>query len=310
MSLENNYQNFTSGNLPKAEFIRKNYEETHCRLFELASFLHKTDISNIEIKDHQVIMTYRKNGMRLLCEVNEFRTAPIETINFLHYEEEEVFVFNELLRNKKLLFDIGGNIGFYAVFAATTHPKLCIETFEPVPKMFSTLSKNIEINSLQSRVKAINMGFSDSEGNVSFYVYPFGGTNASMINVSDSIDAKEVISRVVKLDDYLQSKNQYPDIIKCDVEGAEKLVLMGGLESIKKAKPVLFFELLRKWSAKYNYHPNDVLGKLREFGYECFVPLRGKLKLFSLVNDDTMETNFFFLHKNAHKHHISDLVIL
>jgi FkbM family methyltransferase len=309
MSLEVNFKSFCAGSLPKAEFIKKNYEETYSKIFDLAYYLPKTDISKIEIKDHQVIMTFRRNRMNLLCEVDEFRTAPIETLNFLKYEEEEVSVFKQLLCGKKLFYDIGGNIGFYAVYAAMENPDLFVETFEPMPKMFSTLVKNIEINCLNERVHANNFGFSDSQGLVNFYIYPYGGTNASMKNVSNSDEAREVSAQVLRLDDFLKDKKQAPDIIKCDVEGAEKLVLMGGLETIRQNRPVIFFEILRKWSAKFNYHPNDILKALRELGYDCFVPNQGKLKPFTAVDDNTVETNFFFLHRDTHKIHIQDLVV-
>lgn len=309
MSLESNYKDFQSVKITKADFIKKNYSETFSSLFDLSSYLPNTDIKKIEIEDSKLIMTYRRNGMKLMCEKDEHRTAPIETINFLKYEEDEVSVFNELLKGKKLFFDIGGNIGFYAVNSATNYTNLKVQTFEPVPKMFQTLSQNIELNGLQPRVKTNNFGFSDAPGTVSFFIYPFGGTNASMVNVSDAKDAIQVTSKVLKLDDYVKETSLVPDIIKCDVEGAEKLVLMGGLETIKRHKPVMLFELLRKWSAKFNYHPNEVLTVLHEIGYKCFVPHNGKLKLFSKVDDSTLETNFFFLHSDVHQNEIKELVV-
>jgi FkbM family methyltransferase len=308
MSLDENYQQFTLGKIPKAEFIKKNYRESYQVLFDLSVYLEKTDIKSIEIKDQIVVMTYRKNDMKLICESSEYRTAPLETITFLKYEDEEVSVFHKLLKGKKLFFDIGGNIGFYAVFSAVEYPTLKVEAFEPVPKMFQTLSRNIEINQLQSRVQINNFGFSDKDGTVLFFVYPFGGTNASMANVSEAKDAKEVTSKVLRMDNYVRETGKVPDIIKCDVEGAEKLVMMGGLETIKASKPVLFFELLRKWSAKFNYHPNEIFATMREIGYEVYVPSCGKLKAFSLMDEATIENNFFFLHKQAHAQSISELV--
>ena len=308
MSLEINYKSFVSGKLPKADFIKKNYEESHRLLFEYSNFLKKTDISKIEISDGQVIMTFRKGGFKLLCENSEYRTAPLETLNFLTYEEEEVSIFNKLLVGKKNFYDIGGNIGFYAVNAAVVNPDVKIKTFEPIPKMFSTLQKNIDLNQLNHRVEAYNHGLSDSEKELSFFVYPFGGTNSSMINVSGSKDAVEVHSKVIRLDNFIQTNSHAaPDIIKCDVEGAEKLVLLGAINTIQTYKPVLFFELLRKWSAKFDYHPNEVLDILKEIGYECFVPSEGKLKKFQHIDESTTETNFFFLHTQSHYQHIKDL---
>lgn len=46
---------------------------------------------------------------------------------------------------------------------------------------------------------------------------------------------------------------------------------------IRKNKPILLFELLRKWAAKFNYHPNDVLQILEQLDYRCFAVESGKI---------------------------------
>jgi hypothetical protein len=48
-------------------------------------------------------------------------------------------------------------------------------------------------------------------------------------------------------------------LIKADVEGAELLVVQGGLQTIAKYRPLIFLELLRKRSKPFGYHPNDVI---------------------------------------------------
>lgn len=307
MSLRENYRRFTEGKIPKADYIRTNYESAFRPLFDISDFLRETEIEKIELTGGDVVMTY-KSGMKLACEQNEYRTAPIETINFLKYEDAEVSIFNTLVKGKKSFYDIGGNIGFYAVNAVIRNPSISVKSFEPVPKMFATLTKNVSLNKFQTQIEAVNMGLSDKEGSVSFFVYPFGGTNASMVNVSDNSNAQEVKAAITKLDSYVAKGNPPPDIIKCDVEGAEKLVLDGGIETIRKHKPVLFFELLRKWSAKFNYHPNEVIGTLRDLGYHCYTPHEGRLVKFDTMTEETSETNFFFLHPDTHAVHIRELV--
>ena len=60
-------------------------------------------------------------------------------------------------------------------------------------------------------------------------------------------------------------------------------------------------EMLRKWSAKFNYHPNDIIQLFEEIGYECYVIAdNGMLKRFGYVNEETIETNYFFLHPEVH----------
>ena len=56
-------------------------------------------------------------------------------------------------------------------------------------------------------------------------------------------------------------------------------------------------EMLRKWSAKYDYHPNDIIKILKDIGYECFFLRDEKLVKINQVNEKTKATNFFFIYK-------------
>ena len=62
--------------------------------------------------------------------------------------------------------------------------------------------------------------------------------------------------------------------------------------------------MLRKWSAKFNYHPNDIIDLFKNLGYHCYSLNEGKLIQFYTMNEDTIETNFFFLHKDYHSEQI------
>lgn len=64
------------------------------------------------------------------------------------------------------------------------------------------------------------------------------------------------------LDDYTAETKIRVDFIKCDVEGAELLVFKGAIDTIARDKPVIFSEILRKWSAKFNYNPNEIFDLL------------------------------------------------
>src|SRR3546814_19473727 len=87
------------------------------------------------------------------------------------------------------------------------------------------------------------------------------------------------------------------DVCSSDLE---YLVFQGGKDTLQKYKPVVFAELLRKWAKPFGYHPNDVLAYFNELGYCCFaVGIKGA-RLISEVTEDTVETNYVFLHCQAH----------
>ena len=91
------------------------------------------------------------------------------------------------------------------------------------------------------------------------------------------------------------------DFLKCDVEGAELLVIEGGLKSIEKYKPILFLEMLRKWSDKFGYHPDEIIEKLKSINYRCFKVIKTNLEEITEITDLEEATNFFFLHTEHHK---------
>jgi hypothetical protein len=112
--------------------------------------------------------------------------------------------------------------------------------------------------------------------------------------------AQKVACKIERLDSFVARTGTRIDFIKCDVEGAELLVLTGGSETLKKFKPMVFAEMLRKWAAKFNYHPNQIIEFMAGLGYRCFVGREGKLVEFKVMDENTIETNFFFLHGVAH----------
>jgi hypothetical protein len=114
---------------------------------------------------------------------------------------------------------------------------------------------------------------------------------------------------VKRLDEFIDENPVKIDFIKCDVEGAELLVYQGGLETIKRDNPIIFTEMLRKWSAKFNYHPNQIIDLMAEIGYDCFTVCDHNLSRFSLMDDTTLETNFFFLHREKHSQQIQNFML-
>lgn len=80
------------------------------------------------------------------------------------------------------------------------------------------------------------------------------------------------------IDHFVKEKNITKlDFIKCDVEGAEFMVYKGGVETFAKHTPIIFTEMLRKWAAKFGYHPNDIIDFFKQFGYNCYT-------YFTMVN--------------------------
>lgn len=297
--LKRAYQN---NQLTKADYIVKMHDR-HEAFFEYAAFLKDTDISRIEITEGQVVMTTRESGIRMICDPDDHRIAPLEILNFGHYEKEDCNMILRLIGDGFNVFDIGANFGWYSLNIAKLR-RGRVFAFEPMPKTYEYLKKNIALNGLNS-IEPFNFGFSDKEQALTFYYYPEGSGNASSVNLSGSEKIETISCPVKRLDDFVKEKGVAVDFIKCDVEGAELFVLRGSMGTLKKYKPVIFAELLRKWAAEFGYHPQEVVSLLKSQGYRCFIISEDRLAEISGIDDNTRETNFFFLHGEKHSSQIS-----
>lgn len=308
MTLDSLKKSYLDGSISKPEYI-KEMHMIHRYLFEYSEFIKETDIEKIEIISNQVIMTTRTTNIKILCDKDDFRLIPLEILNFGAYEENELKMILRLIDKNAHVFDVGANIGWVSMNISKKIKNVEIFAFEPIPKTFGYLNANISLNGL-SNIKTYNFGLSDEEKELEFFYYPEGSGNASSVNLSESSNVQKIICSVKRLDDFAAQNNLSVDFIKCDVEGAELFVFQGGMEVLKKDKPVVFTEMLRKWSAKFNYHPNQIISIFKDLGYGCFILHGERLKEFFAMDENTVETNFFFLHREKHHGQLQKLLLL
>jgi FkbM family methyltransferase len=300
---------YKSKKINKTEFIdiMHNFHEV---LFDFSQNLSKTEIKKIEINDTGVIFTTRETelqpgGVSFYVDIFDKRVCPIETFNFGQYELEDSEMLYKLVKNNDIIFDIGANIGWYSIHLSKKLIGTKIYSFEPIPETFSKLKKNVELNSINN-INLVNLPLSNEIQNLLFYYSPSATGASSSVNISEEKDIKKLECTTDTIDNFVSNnKIEKIDFIKCDVEGSELFVFQGGIESIKKYSPVIFTEMLRKWALKFNYHPNDIINLLKSMGYKCFYSSNGKLKEIDVILEDTIPTNFFFLHSVIH----TDLIL-
>lgn len=307
MSLFDLKAQYRAGALTKPAYIAAMHE-LHAGLFDYAEFMRATDIARIEIRDGAVVMTSRRAGIKMACDPLDWRMAPIEILNFGVYEQAEWEMMARLIEPGATVFDIGANIGWYSMNIALQAPTVQIHAFEPLPSTYRYLAQNVALNGL-SNVHLHPFGFSNCAGWLDFYFYPEGSVNASAADLGSSPNKRKLTCQVRTLDDFTAETGLPVDFIKCDVEGAEVFVFQGGLATLRRQQPVIFTEMLRKWSAAFGYHPNDIIALLAGIGYRCFAAQDGRLVPFAAMDESTMETNFFFLHPERHRHSLEALSV-
>jgi len=151
-------------------------------------------------------------------------------------------------------------------------------------------------------------GLWDAAGEQVLFLDPTLAGAASISPSAPSASHLRASCSMVKLDDYVAEHGLTVDFLKADVEGAELRVILGALATIEARRPVIFAEMLRKHSAPFGYHPNAIIELLAERGYRCYRAENRRLVGFPAMDEETVETNFFFLHTERHSAEIARLV--
>ena len=241
------------------------------------------------------------------CDPRDLRAAPMEILNFGAYEGDETEMMLKLVKNGTTVLDVGANIGWFSVLFGKALPRGTIHAFEPIPSTFVTLTQNLKLNRV-ANVKPYNIALTDRNGRCELYFESDQSARASLADLSVQGSAAKVTCITRTLDEVAKDIDRRIDFVKADCEGGELLVWHGGLGVLRDHKPIVFTEMLRKWAAKFGYHPNDVVRLFASFGFGCYVCRAGSLARIGAVTDETADTNFVFLHLDRHKLLVEELV--
>lgn len=296
MSFQLIKERFAQGLITKPQFISEMHG-LHRLLFDYADMLSATGITNIEISDGAVVMTTRSEGVRVLVDPLDRRAPAIESLNFGDFEAMDCRWLVSLVRDGDVFYDIGANVGWYSCNIAARFPRCVVHAFEPIHRTFENLRANVELNGQAGRVTLNPVALSDYDGELRFHTDPHNPGASTCASGEATETTQTVTCPVTTLDNHFaRTELASLDVIKCDVEGAELMVFRGGVKTIAEHKPIVFCEMLRKWSARLGYHPNDIITLFAELGYRCFFATKDHLIEISKIDEETEATNFFFLH--------------
>ena len=143
-----------------------------------------------------------------------------------------------------VFYDIGANIGLFSLIAARRVGKDGkVFAFEPDPEVSEELKRNIWRNGF-SQVEVIHAAVSSTTGSGAFLRASRETSPDLGLGRLDTSRGGSSVDRVrtVALDDFVRSA-PLPDVIKCDVEGAELDVLQGARSILERRKPVVVCEI-------------------------------------------------------------------
>jgi FkbM family methyltransferase len=219
--------------------------------------------------------------------------------NGIFIDEKDLRLVSKIIQPDDIVVDIGANVGVYTVFISRLlSERGFVLSFEPIPATYKILENNIN-KFCGVKAKPFNLALSDRKGSIEMVVPKDNGGvyNFYLGHIRpDRIILHNEHSFNVKtatLDDILQNSGHRVDFVKCDVEGAELLVLQGAEKSIRKYLPNIMCEI-SGGHQRYGYTAADVFNYLWNQGYLSYVPQNEKLIVCSGFRKGY--PNYFFLH--------------
>jgi len=150
-----------------------------------------------------------------------------ERLGFLFkgFEKSLLAALGQFVVPGSRVLDIGANIGLVSRHCARLAGKSgLIAAFEPDPETFTCLRKN---TANFPQISAVNSAVSDAKGVKELFLHPTSGMSNSLVHHWRG--GKTVTVDVTTVDAWLESNPAFgrPDLVKIDVEGAERAVLQG-----------------------------------------------------------------------------------
>ncbi len=150
--------------------------------------------------------------------------------------------YKKYLLDDSLFLDIGANVGIHTLIALAANKHVYVYSFEPSPKIFSRLEKNIKKNTAD-RVELHQLAASNSNGFV-FFQDCSEEVNIGISHISSEKTGMKVQS--VTIDSLLSDVEKRVCLVKIDVEGYEPGVLEGAKSRLLRDKPVITLEFNRR----------------------------------------------------------------
>lgn len=132
-------------------------------------------------------------------------------------------------RGAKVIFDVGANIGYWALSAAAAAPAATIHSFEIFPETHAALAAN---TAAQGRIVANAFGLADRDGSIE--VQSADGVDSAHFSAVTSFEnGRRATCPVMRGDRYMAEAGiGHIDFLKIDVEGGEYDVLTGFADAL------------------------------------------------------------------------------
>jgi len=169
------------------------------------------------------------------------------------YSEAEVDVFRQFVGPTAVVIDGGALFGEHTLALAGLCPAGHVIAFEPQRIPFQMLCGNCQLNSVDN-VDAERVALGAAAGRT--HVMPLSPYADSPWGIATTGGPIGDVVNVRTIDSYELKRL---DFVKLDLEGGEPDALLGGLETLRRCRPVVY--------AEFNYNRAAIIAALEMAGY-------------------------------------------
>lgn len=226
----------------------------------------------------------RKSIVSNCIDVEDFRLFLHEnddsSISTSDYEKETVLLMKQFIKKGDTVLNLGAHVAFYVLIASKlVGPTGKVYAFEPHPKIFNLLQKNVNSNNLQNVMleqKAVSNTTGKSILNISDI-----SVDHTLAPSPDAIGSIEV--DVVTLNNYFLKINHQIDFIIVDVE-LHELEIFEGMSQILQNKDLkIITEYYPSRYKEYGLDPSKFPLYLTDHGFRLYDVFRKNMDITDII---------------------------
>jgi FkbM family methyltransferase len=167
------------------------------------------------------------------------------------------------LRLGMTFYDLGANVGFFSLLAARmVGERGRVVAFEADPEIAARLREHVDRNALSCATIVEKAVWSEASRVFFERVDPARSPDRGLGHVAEAAAPNTIEVDTVTLDDFVRT-SPAPDLIKCDVEGAEVEVFRGARKLLAEKRPIIICEIHSEANRR------ALLSDLNRFDYLC-----------------------------------------
>lgn len=191
--------------------------------------------------------------------------------NAREWEPEEGRLLLSLLRPGSSFLDVGANIGYFSILSARASPGGSIDAVEPEPRNLALLRLNLWMHAAHAQIWPVALGQHRHVVGLSTETNNPGNTR-----VEAMVDRTMRLAALVRGDELFEGRRF--DVIKIDVQGYERDVVVGLSDTIRRSQGVaIVTEFFPASLTARGMDPMETLDVYRRLKLERVASVGGKL---------------------------------